>query len=88
MTKPQIHYTSYRFQPDSIPRDSLLDRSKLLYDELILRRGRDGAIHVEDKARTLPELFLYEGFGADSKGQKKAAQYAKEVKERRERRKK
>ena len=88
VTKTQIHYTSYRFQPDSIPRDSLLDRSKLLYDELILRRGRDGAIHVEDKARTLPELFLYEGFGADSKGQKKAAQYAKEVKERRERRKK
>ena len=43
---------------------------------------------MEDKARTLPELFLYEGFGADSKGQKKAAQYAKEVKERRERRKK
>ncbi len=88
VTKSQIHYTSYRFQPDSVSRDSLLDRSKLLYDEFTLSRGKDGVVHVDDKARSLPELFLYENFSTDSKGQKRAAQYAKEVKERRERRKK
>ena len=45
-------------------------------------------MHIDDKARSLPELFLYENFSTDPKGQKRAAQYAKEVKERRERRKK
>ena len=82
VTQNQIHYKSYRFPEELTPRDSVLDRSKHLYDELVLYKGKDGIIRVEDKARSLPELFLFNSFGTDSKGHKKATQYAKEIQER------
>ena len=37
---------------------------------------------MRDFARTLPERFEFDSFGTDSKGRKKAAQYAKEVRDR------
>ena len=82
VTQNQIHYKSYRFPEEPTPRDSVPNRSLYLYDELVLYKGKDGIIRVEDKARSLPELFLFNSFGTDSKAHKKAAQYAKEIQER------
>ena len=82
VTQNQIHYKSYRFPEELTPQDSVPDRSQYLYDELVLYKGKDGIIRVEDKARSLPELFLFNSFGTDSKAHKKAAQYAKEIQER------
>ena len=77
-----IHYASYRF-PEAIAGhpDSIVPESKRLYDSIVIEKSQ-GMIRVRDLARDLPERFDFAGFGSDSKGRKKAAQYAKEVRDR------
>ena len=77
-----IHYASYRF-PEAIAGhpDSIGPESKRLYDSIVIEKSQ-GMIRVRDLARDLPERFDFAGFGSDSKGRKKAAQYAKEVRDR------
>ena len=48
----------------------------------MLRRAVGDSVRLEDLARTWPESFAYDAFSHDSRGRKKAAQYAKEVRDR------
>lgn len=77
----RLSYTSYRF-----PKDSTEKPEKLRYDSVVLTRPTGETVRVKDLARSLPERFDYQAFGDDSRGRKKAAQYAKEVRDRAARR--
>ena len=55
-----------------------------LYDSIVLYKGEGGLVRIRDYARDLPERFDFNAFGSDSKGRKRAAQYAKEVRDRHE----
>lgn len=78
-----ISYASYRFpEPVKGHPDSITPETKRLYDSIVIDKGTAEQPRVKDFARTLPERFEFDSFGTDSKGRKKAAQYAKEVRDR------
>ena len=81
----EIRYASYRFpQPIEGHRDSIVPEPRRLYDSIVLYKGEGGLVRIRDYARDLPERFEFNAFGTDSKGRKRAAQYAKEVRDRHE----
>ena len=73
----KLTYASYRF-----PKDRTESLEKCRYDSVVLRRTAGDSIRLEDLARAWPERFDYDAFSHDSRGRKKAAQYAKEVRDR------
>jgi len=73
----EIRYASYRFpQPIEGHRDSIVPEPRRLYDSIVLYKGEGGLVRIRDYARDLPERFEFNAFGTDSKGRKRAAQYA------------
>lgn len=67
-----IRYRSYQY-------------SGALYDEVAIHHAGQGASshRIEDRAEALPELFLYDQFRPNSKGQRQAEAYRQAVEERR-----
>ncbi|MDO4770789.1 metallophosphoesterase [Porphyromonas sp.] len=75
-------YQTVRVTPDSILYTSLRYSGEV-YDELVLSRdASSGMITVTDKAKDIPELFLFDHFGSDKKGQKKLAAYQEAINKR------
>lgn len=79
-------YQNVRVTPDTIHYTSL-QYSGEVYDELVLARdATTDMITVTDKAKDIPELFLFDSFGTSKKGQKKAKAYAEAIEKRRQER--
>lgn len=70
VTEQEISYKSYQY-------------SGVLYDDLLLKHSGNmrTPAQVIDRARHIPELFLFNSFGTSSKGQKKALEYQQAAKE-------
>lgn len=69
ITRDTIHYRSYQY-------------SGKLYDDVeICKQPSGDAVLVKDHAEQIPEEFLFDAFGSDAKGEKKAAKYRQAVQE-------
>ena len=71
-----LYETSY-----NIPNGDPFTGEQRYDDSIVIDKGTARQPRVKDFARTLPERFEFDSFGTDSKGRKKAAQYAKEVRD-------
>lgn len=77
-------YQSIRVRADRLHYQSRQYNGEL-YDEIVLHHRPDAPARVEDLATKIPEIFAFDGFGSDKKGQRKAEEYRTEIERRRRR---
>lgn len=68
INKSKIHYRSYKYSGE-------------LYDDIELIQNTGKSISIKDNTKDIPEEFLFNSFGQNSKGRKKAAKYKASVQE-------